>query len=104
MPSRRFLNPPTPVAVELGGRDAVITFDQALFDPGVPLSAANWVLHLDPSGTLGAESANVIVPNQVSLEFAVASEAVSLEYFASPPDVVGAPPDGLAVQAFVWEL
>jgi hypothetical protein len=92
------VSPPVPIAGEYAGRNALITFDKDLVDQA--LSAANWVLHLDPSGTLGAEEAEVIPPNQVALGFAVAAEGLSLEYLATPPDVVGAPPNNLAVVAF----
>lgn len=94
--------PPLPIAVEVGGRDVLITFDKDLVDQ--PLDPANWVLNLDPSGTQTADSAAVIVPNQVTLGFSTAFVALSIEYFATPPDVEGTPPNGLDVAPFVFPL
>jgi hypothetical protein len=89
-----------PIAAEFAGRNGLLTFDQDLVDQA--LSPANWILHMDPSGIQVADSAEVIVPNQVAVGFSVAAEGLSLEYLATPPDVVGT--NGLDVAAFDWPL
>ncbi|MCI0675659.1 MAG: hypothetical protein L0Y42_07790 [Phycisphaerales bacterium] len=66
-----------------------ITFSAPLVNQ--PTALANWVLNLIPSGTVGPTIASVAVPNQVQLTFAGApgGNADSIEYLATPPDVVG---------------
>ena len=82
----------------------MVTFDKPLIDPGVPLAAGNWLLHLQFSGTVPANSAEVAPPNQVALTFAETLAAQSIQYLAAPADVIGAPPNNLPVQAFTWPL
>lgn len=90
----------------LSGTDLTITFDKNLVVQ--PIAASNWVLHLDPSGTLAPVTAMVVgaTPTEVELNFSLAAEALSIEYLGTPPDVVGAPPPpgGLDVVAFIWPL
>ena len=68
-----------------------ITFDKNLVDQ--PTALTNWVLNLVPSGTDQPTVASVLVPpgNQVQLTFssAVGGSAESIEYLATPPDLVG---------------
>lgn len=75
-----------------------ITFNKPLVNQ--PTALANWVLNLIPSGTVGPTIAAVGVPNQVQLTFAGSpgGSAESIEYLATPPDVVGT--NGLDVLPF----
>ncbi len=77
----------------------LVSFDKALLDQ--PLSAANWLLTLADFGVEVPSAASVQVPSGVLLTFSKQNAALSIAYGASPADVVGAPPDGLAADAFV---
>ncbi|MCI0363469.1 MAG: hypothetical protein L0219_06270 [Phycisphaerales bacterium] len=83
--------PPVPTFAEWNGGLNVltITFNKPLVNQ--PTALANWVLNLIPSGTDQPTVATVIVPNSVQLTFgsAVGGNALSIQYLAAPPDVVG---------------
>ncbi|MCI0365031.1 MAG: hypothetical protein L0219_14230 [Phycisphaerales bacterium] len=80
---------PTFAAWNGGLNVLTITFSSSLVNQ--PTALANWVLNLIPSGSVGPTIAAVVVPNQVQLTFAgtPGDEAESVEYLATPPDVVG---------------
>ena len=86
-----------------------LTFDKPLVVQ--PLANVNWLLSLGKDGgggTIVPDDAMVVagVPEVVELAFGapVGGDAFSIEYFAAPPDVVGAPPNGASVAAFVLPL
>lgn len=65
-----------------------VTFNGPL--QSLPTALGNWVLHLVPSGTVGPTVTNVS-GSQVQLTFAgtPGTNAESIQYLATPPDLVG---------------
>lgn len=73
---------------------ATVMFDKPIVDQ--PLAAANWQ-------ALGNVPTSAVAnpPDFVQVFFAVSLETpFDLEYLATPPDVEGAPPNGLDVEPF----
>lgn len=76
----------------------IVTFDKPIVNQ--PLSTANWMANgFNPTAATvtGADTLQLTVPAGMETPF-------DLEYFATPPDVVGAPPNGLDVEPFVMPV
>lgn len=85
------------------GTRLVVSFDKPIVNQ--PLSAANWFITHTRGDNTVPDSAEVIGPQEVRLQFVAAqSDYVNVQYLASPADVVGAPPNDLPVEAFTFPI
>jgi hypothetical protein len=94
--------PPMPLSAVWNGatRRVTVTFDTDILP--VAFSLANW--RLTHSGGIANPSSASVSGAVITLQF-VGLTGVSLIGYDPPPfDVVGAPPNGLAVEAFTWPL
>src|SRR5688572_25496828 len=82
--------PPVPVNADYNRTSGVmtVTFNKPLVNQ--PTALVNWLLTLQTAATEMPTGSLVVPPTEVQLQFSMGLELLeSIEYFATPPDVVG---------------